>query len=134
MKNLRDLALLLVMALVAITASAQEASQQLIKNGDFELNPKVERGTSATTGWDARKPVVVTHVDPISDDNPHYAVICCDTIYNEGDTARFMIVHGDTVYLGRGGHTGMDTLAIDSSKQSKSWYYSEGLPKGESAI
>ena len=48
MKNLRDLALLLVMALVAITASAQEASQQLIKNGDFELNPKVERGTIAT--------------------------------------------------------------------------------------
>ena len=36
------------------------------------------------------------------------------------DTARFIIVGEDTVYLGRGGHTGMDTLAIDSSKQSKS--------------
>ncbi|MBQ7495013.1 MAG: LPS-assembly protein LptD [Bacteroidaceae bacterium] len=43
-----------------------------------------------------------------------------DTIYTLGDTARFMIVHGDTVYLGRAGHTGPDTLAIDSSKQSKS--------------
>ncbi|MBO4801562.1 MAG: LPS-assembly protein LptD [Bacteroidaceae bacterium] len=46
--------------------------------------------------------------------------LATDTIYNEGDTARFMIVHGDTVYLGRAGHTGIDTLAIDSSKQSKS--------------
>lgn len=38
----------------------------------------------------------------------------------EPDTARMMIVHGDTVYLGKAGHTGLDTLAIDSSKQSKS--------------
>ena len=96
MKNLRDLTLLLVMALVAITASAQEASQQLIKNGNYELNPRVERGTSATTGWDARKPVVVTHVDPISADNPHYAVICCDTIYNEG--ANGMDIQDGTKY------------------------------------
>ena len=36
------------------------------------------------------------------------------------DTARYVIVGEDTVYLGRGGHTGLDTVAIDSSKQSKS--------------
>ena len=36
------------------------------------------------------------------------------------DTARYLIHNGDTVYLGRGGHTGPDTLAIDSSRQSKS--------------
>ena len=35
------------------------------------------------------------------------------------DTTRFLIVHGDTVYLGRSGHTGQDTLKIDSTKQSK---------------
>ena len=70
---------MLMMAFAAIIVHAQE----LIKNGDFELNPRVERGTNATTGWDSRKPVVVTHVDPISADNPHYAVICCDTLYNE---------------------------------------------------
>lgn len=35
------------------------------------------------------------------------------------DSTRFLIVHGDTVYLGRSGHTGVDTLAIDSSKQSR---------------
>ena len=71
---------MLIMVISAITANAQN----LIKNCDFELNPRVQRGTSATTGWDSRKPVVVTHVDPISADNPHYAVICCDTLYNEG--------------------------------------------------
>ena len=71
---------MLTLVFTAVTANAQE----LIKNGNFELNPRVEQGTSATTGWDSRKPVVVTHVDPISADNPHYAVICCDTLYNEG--------------------------------------------------
>ncbi len=35
------------------------------------------------------------------------------------DSTRFLIVRGDTVYLGRSGHTGVDTLKIDSSKQSK---------------
>ena len=80
MMNIKHLYLLFMMVSAAATAHAQE----LIKNGDFELNPRVERGTNATTGWDSRNPVVVTHVDPISADNPHYAVICCDTLYNEG--------------------------------------------------
>ena len=79
MKQLKYLFLLIV-AIVPFTANAQE----LIKNGDFELNPRVERGTNATTGWDSRKPVVVVYVDPISADNPHYAVICCDTLYYNG--------------------------------------------------
>lgn len=35
------------------------------------------------------------------------------------DSARFIVVNGDTVYLGRAGHTGIDTLQIDSAKQSK---------------
>ena len=70
---------MLFLAFVSVTANAQE---ELILNGDFELNPKVQRGTNATTGWDSRKPVVVVYVDPISAENPHYAVICCDTLYN----------------------------------------------------
>lgn len=71
---------LLMLAIAPFTTNAQE----LIKNGDFELTPRVQRGTNATTGWDSRKPVVVVYVDPISADNPHYAVICCDTLYNKG--------------------------------------------------
>ena len=68
MMNIKHLFLMLTLVFTAVTANAQE----LIKNGNFELNPRVEQGTSATTGWDSRKPVVVTHVDPISADNPHY--------------------------------------------------------------
>ncbi len=41
-------------------------------------------------------------------------------VIQENDTTRYIIVGEDTVYLGRGGHTGIDTLEIDSSKQSKS--------------
>ena len=73
-----------MVALVPLSVNAQDVSPELIKNGDFELNPRVQRGTNATTGWDSRKPVVVVSVDSISADNPHYAVICCDTLYNEG--------------------------------------------------
>ena len=80
MKFFKYLFLLLVV-LAPITANAQD---DLVLNGDFELNPRVQRGTNATTGWDCLKPVVVTHVDPICADNPHYAVICCDTLYNTG--------------------------------------------------
>ena len=90
MTNMKHLFLMLMMAFVASTAHGQE----LIKNGDFELNPRVERGTKATTGWDSRKPVVVTHVDPISADNPHYAVICCDTLYNEGAEGAIDVADG----------------------------------------
>ncbi|WP_155993412.1 hypothetical protein [Prevotella sp. P6B1] len=82
MINCKHLCMMLMLALCTLTAQAQEA--ELIRNGDFELNPRVERGTSATTVWDGPKPVVVVHVDPISADNPNYAVICCDTIYNVG--------------------------------------------------
>lgn len=81
---------MLSMVFSAVTANAQE----LIKNGNFELTPRIERGTNATTGWDSRKPVVVTHVDPISADNPHYAVICCDTLYNEGAGGDIEIADG----------------------------------------
>lgn len=80
MKNFKYLISLLAVAMMTTTAYTQE----LIKNGNFELTPRVERGTNATTGWDSREPVVVVYVDSISADNPHYAVISCDTLYNEG--------------------------------------------------
>ena len=46
------------------------------------------------------------------------AIVFPDSI--QPDSARYIIVKGDTVYLGKAGHTGIDTLQIDSSKQSKS--------------
>ena len=43
--------------------------------------------------------------------------IALDTM--SADTSRYMIVHGDTVYLGRSGYTGTVKQEIDSTKQSK---------------
>ncbi len=43
--------------------------------------------------------------------------IAVDTM--SADTSRYMIVHGDTVYLGRSGYTGTVKQEIDSTKQSK---------------
>ena len=57
---------------------------ELIQNRDFEYIPKDHRGWGATTAWSASKPVVVVAVDPLSENNPHYAVLGNDTIYNEG--------------------------------------------------
>ena len=53
----------------------------------------------------------------VPDSIPHRSTLADSLL---ADTARYLIHNGDTVYLGRGGHTGPDTLAIDSSKQSKS--------------
>jgi len=74
--------MMLVLALCTLMVYAQEA--ELVRNGDFDLKPKVERGTNATTAWDSTKPVVVVYVDPVDAQNPNYAVISCDTIYNSG--------------------------------------------------
>lgn len=82
MKNLKYYCVISMLALCAQSVQAQQ--EELVRNGDFELNARVERGTQATTAWDAAKPVVVVHVDPISQDNPNYAVIASDIIYNEG--------------------------------------------------
>ena len=57
---------------------------ELIQNRDFEYIPRDHRGWSATTSWSGSKPVVVVSVDPLSGNNPHYAVLGNDTIYNEG--------------------------------------------------
>ena len=57
---------------------------ELIQNRDFEYIPRDHRGWSATTSWSGSKPVVVISVDPLSENNPHYAVLGNDTIYNEG--------------------------------------------------
>ncbi len=57
---------------------------ELIQNRDFEYIPKDHRGWNATTAWSSSKPVVVVQVDPLSPNNPHYAVIGNDTLYNSG--------------------------------------------------
>lgn len=84
MKNLKYFCMLLMLALSASMAQAQDSKGELVKNGDFDYTPRVQRGANATTGWSSARPVVVIHVDPIAEDKPNYAVICCDTLYNAG--------------------------------------------------
>ena len=57
---------------------------ELIQNRDFEYTPRDQRGWNATTAWSCSKPIHVVAVDPLSEQNPHYAVLAGDTIYNEG--------------------------------------------------
>ena len=57
---------------------------ELIQNRDFEYLPKDHRGWKATTGWSSSKPINVVQVDPLSKNNPRYAVLGADTIYNDG--------------------------------------------------
>ena len=57
---------------------------ELIQNRDFEYVPKDHRGWNATTAWSCSKPITVVQVDPLSKNNPRYAVLGNDTIYNEG--------------------------------------------------
>ena len=57
---------------------------ELIQNRDFEYVSKDHRGWKATTAWSASKPINVVQVDPLSKNNPRYAVLGNDTIYNEG--------------------------------------------------
>ena len=57
---------------------------ELIQNRDFEYTPRDHRGWGATTAWHASEPINIVQVDPLSPQNPHYAVIGEDTLYNEG--------------------------------------------------
>ena len=57
---------------------------ELIQNRDFEYAARDHRGWGATTAWHASEPINIVQVDPLSPQNPHYAVIGEDTLYNEG--------------------------------------------------
>ena len=57
---------------------------ELIQNRDFEYIPRDHRGWNATTTWQSLKPINIVCVDPLSANNPHYAVLGNDTIMNDG--------------------------------------------------
>lgn len=78
---------------------------------------------SATTPARSRSACLLLP-DSLRTDSLHTDTLQPDSLLldslSPSDTSRFIIVGEDTVYLGRGGHIGLDTVAIDSSKQSKS--------------
>ena len=57
---------------------------ELIQNRDFEYNNKDRREWNATTAWHSSHPIQIATDTPLSENNPHYALMVNDTICNEG--------------------------------------------------
>ncbi len=57
---------------------------ELVQNRDFEYNARDRREWNATTAWHAAHPIRIETSDPLSENNPHYAVLEADTLTNEG--------------------------------------------------
>lgn len=54
---------------------------ELIQNRDFEYS---ERDWNATTAWHSPRPIEIATDRPLHPNNPHYAVLSQDTLWNEG--------------------------------------------------
>ena len=57
---------------------------ELVQNRDFEYTSKDHRGWNATTAWHSSKPIEIATEHPLHPNNPHYALIWPDTLWNEG--------------------------------------------------
>ena len=57
---------------------------ELIQNRDFEYTARDHQGWNATTAWHSRKPIEIATEHPLHPNNPHYALIWQDTLWNEG--------------------------------------------------
>lgn len=57
---------------------------ELVQNRDFEYTAKDHGGWTATTAWHAARPIEIVTERPLSANNPHYALIGPDTLWNEG--------------------------------------------------
>ena len=57
---------------------------ELVQNRDFEYNAKDRREWNATTAWHSTSPIEISTQHPLSSNNPHYAVIAADTLWNDG--------------------------------------------------
>ena len=57
---------------------------ELIQNRDFEYTPKDHGGWTATTAWHSARPIEIATEHPLSPNNPHYALVWPDTLWNEG--------------------------------------------------
>jgi hypothetical protein len=57
---------------------------ELIQNRDFEYTSKDHRGWNASTARHSNKPIEISSEHPLHPNNPHYALIWPDTLWNEG--------------------------------------------------
>ena len=57
---------------------------ELVQNRDFEYSGRDRREWSATTAWHSRRPIEIVTSHPLHPNNPHYALLTQDTLWNEG--------------------------------------------------
>ncbi len=57
---------------------------ELVQNRDFEYTEKDHGGWNATTAWHSSRPIEIETDHPLHPNNPHYAVLLQDTLWNEG--------------------------------------------------
>ena len=57
---------------------------ELVQNRDFEYSAKDRREWNATTAWHSARPIEIATEHPLSPQNPHYAIVASDTLWNEG--------------------------------------------------
>jgi len=57
---------------------------ELVQNRDFEYTARDHKGWDATTAWHSSRPIEIATTQPLHANNPHYAVLTTDTLWNEG--------------------------------------------------
>lgn len=57
---------------------------EMVQNRDFEYTPRDHHGWNATTAWHTPRPIEISTSHPLSKNNPHYALVMQDTLWNEG--------------------------------------------------
>ncbi len=57
---------------------------EMVQNRDFEYTPRDHGGWNATTAWHSPKPICIAEEAPLSANNPHYAIVTTDSLWNEG--------------------------------------------------
>ncbi|MBQ9356007.1 MAG: alpha-N-arabinofuranosidase [Prevotella sp.] len=57
---------------------------ELIQNRDFEYNGHDHRDWTATTAWHSPTEITIASDNPLSPQNPHYALLRNDSLWNEG--------------------------------------------------
>ena len=57
---------------------------ELVQNRDFEYSTKDRKEWTATTAWHSPVDIVIADENPLTPQNPHYAVVRSDSLWNEG--------------------------------------------------
>jgi alpha-L-arabinofuranosidase len=57
---------------------------EMVQNRDFEYTEKDHGGWNATTAWHSSRPIEIATEHPLHPNNPHYALLWPDTLWNEG--------------------------------------------------